>query len=53
MIGGDAEPVRRLDPIFLSIAPGEAAAPATPGRAGGATAQHGTCTAAPPAPVTS
>jgi 6-phosphogluconate dehydrogenase len=41
MIGGDAEPVRRLDPIFLSIAPGEAAAPSTPGRVGGATAQHG------------
>jgi 6-phosphogluconate dehydrogenase len=41
MIGGDAEPVGRLDPIFLSIAPGEAAAPPTPGRVGGATAQHG------------
>src|SRR3954466_6874681 len=41
MIGGDAEPVRRLDPIFRSIAPGEAAAPPTPGRAGDATAQHG------------
>jgi 6-phosphogluconate dehydrogenase, C-terminal domain len=41
MIGGDAEPVRRLDPIFLSIAPGEAAAPSTPGRVGGASAQHG------------
>src|SRR5436309_14812014 len=41
MIGGDAEPVRRLDPIFLSIAPGEAAAPTTLGRVGGATAQHG------------
>jgi 6-phosphogluconate dehydrogenase len=41
MIGGDAEPVRRLDPIFLSLAPGESAAPSTPGRVGGATAQHG------------
>jgi 6-phosphogluconate dehydrogenase len=41
MIGGDAEPVRRLDPIFRSIAPGEAAAPSTPGRAAGTTAQHG------------
>jgi 6-phosphogluconate dehydrogenase len=41
MIGGDAEPVGRLDPIFRSIAPGEAAAPSTPGRTGGATAQHG------------
>ena len=41
MIGGDAEVVRRLDPIFRSIAPGEAAAPSTPGRAGGATAHEG------------
>ena len=41
MIGGDAEPVGRLDPIFRSIAPGEAAAPPTPGRAAGTTAQQG------------
>ena len=41
MIGGDAEPVRRLDPIFRSIAPREAAAPPTPGRTGGTTAQDG------------
>jgi 6-phosphogluconate dehydrogenase len=41
MIGGDAEPVGRLDPIFRSIAPGAAAAPPTPGRTGGATAQDG------------
>jgi 6-phosphogluconate dehydrogenase len=41
MIGGDAEPVQRLDPIFLSIAPGEGAAPSTPGRVGGTTAQNG------------
>jgi 6-phosphogluconate dehydrogenase len=42
MIGGDDEPVRRLDPIFRSIAPGESSAPPTPGRNGdGRTAQHG------------
>jgi 6-phosphogluconate dehydrogenase len=32
MIGGEGEPVRRLDPIFKTIAPGRDAAPATPGR---------------------
>jgi 6-phosphogluconate dehydrogenase len=42
MIGGEDEPVRRLDPIFRSIAPGEASAPPTPGRNGdGRTAQDG------------
>jgi 6-phosphogluconate dehydrogenase len=41
MIGGEDEPVRRLDPIFRSIAPGEAAAPPTPGRGSGGTAQDG------------
>jgi 6-phosphogluconate dehydrogenase len=42
MIGGEREPVRRLDPIFKSIAPGEQAAPPTPGRnATGSTAQPG------------
>jgi 6-phosphogluconate dehydrogenase len=42
MIGGEDEPVRRLDPIFRSIAPGEASAPPTPGRSGdGRSAQHG------------
>jgi 6-phosphogluconate dehydrogenase len=41
MIGGEDEPVRRLDPIFRSIAPGEGDAPATPGRKAGGTAQHG------------
>ncbi|WP_217915112.1 phosphogluconate dehydrogenase (NAD(+)-dependent, decarboxylating) [Miltoncostaea marina] len=34
MIGGDAEPVRRLDPIFRALAPGADAAPRTPGRVG-------------------
>ncbi len=30
MIGGDPEPVRRLDPIFAALAPGVDAAPRTP-----------------------
>jgi 6-phosphogluconate dehydrogenase len=34
MIGGEDEPVERLDPIFASIAPGVDAAPRTPGRTG-------------------
>jgi 6-phosphogluconate dehydrogenase len=34
MIGGEAEVVRRLDPIFAALAPGVDAAPRTPGRAG-------------------
>jgi 6-phosphogluconate dehydrogenase len=34
MIGGEAEVVKRLDPIFKTIAPGVAAAPRTAGRAG-------------------
>ena len=32
MIGGEPKPVRRLDPIFASIAPGLQAAPRTPSR---------------------
>jgi len=34
MIGGEAEAVQRLDPIFKTLAPGAAAAPRTPGREG-------------------
>lgn len=34
MIGGEAEAVRRLNPIFKALAPGVAAAPRTPGREG-------------------
>jgi 6-phosphogluconate dehydrogenase len=34
MIGGDDEPVARLDPIFRSLAPGIGAAPRTRGRTG-------------------
>jgi len=32
MIGGEAEPVRRLDPLFAALAPGSAGVPRTPGR---------------------
>ncbi len=41
MIGGQAEPVRRLDPIFKTIAPGEGSAEPTPGRTRHTTAEHG------------
>jgi 6-phosphogluconate dehydrogenase len=41
MIGGDAGVVQRLDPIFRALAPGIAAAGATPGRASGGTAEQG------------
>ena len=40
MIGGDAEVVGRLDPIFRTLAPGRGTAPATPGRTAG-TAEEG------------
>jgi 6-phosphogluconate dehydrogenase len=32
MIGGEPEPVRRLDPIFAALAPGRGDVPRTPGR---------------------
>jgi 6-phosphogluconate dehydrogenase len=42
MIGGDAEAVARLDPIFAALAPPVDAAPRTPGRDGPpTTAEHG------------
>jgi 6-phosphogluconate dehydrogenase len=42
MIGGEAEVVRRLEPIFRSLAPGVEAAARTPGRDGEpAAAEHG------------
>jgi 6-phosphogluconate dehydrogenase len=41
MIGGEDETVQRLDPIFRSLAPGEDAAPPTPGRSANGTAQQG------------
>jgi 6-phosphogluconate dehydrogenase len=34
MIGGETEPVRRLDPIFAALAPGVGSIPRTPGREG-------------------
>ena len=42
MVGGDADVVARLKPVFEALAPGRAAAPPTPGRAAGAgTADQG------------
>jgi 6-phosphogluconate dehydrogenase len=41
MIGGDDTPVQRLDPIFLSIAPGMGTAERTPGLKPGGTAEQG------------
>jgi 6-phosphogluconate dehydrogenase len=35
MIGGEGEQVRRFEPIFAALAPGNAAAPPTPGRRSG------------------
>src|SRR5215813_6378033 len=42
MVGGPEEAVRRLDPLFQSLAPGRGDIPRTPGReAIGGTAEHG------------
>jgi 6-phosphogluconate dehydrogenase len=42
MIGGEADVIQRLDPIFSSLAPGMGAAPRTAGREKiGGTAEHG------------
>ncbi len=41
MIGGEDEPVRRLNPIFLTIAPGRGTAEPTPGLQPGGTAEQG------------
>jgi 6-phosphogluconate dehydrogenase len=41
MIGGDDEAVERLNPIFLTIAPGRGIAEATPGLQPGGTAEQG------------
>ncbi|MGI9623796.1 MAG: phosphogluconate dehydrogenase (NAD(+)-dependent, decarboxylating) [Acidimicrobiales bacterium] len=38
MIGGDFDPVERLEPIFRSLAPGVESQPRTPGRSGPVTA---------------
>jgi 6-phosphogluconate dehydrogenase len=42
MIGGDADAVAHLDPIFATLAPGSAGVPPSPGRGGrGGTAERG------------
>ena len=41
MIGGEAEVVGRLDPIFATLAPGLGEIARTPGRAGTGSAEHG------------
>ena len=41
MIGGEDAPVQRLDPIFMTIAPGESCEEPTPGRTRHGTAEHG------------
>src|SRR5215470_11895783 len=41
MIGGEDEPVQRLDPIFKTIAPGRGMAEPTPGLQPGGTAEQG------------
>ncbi len=41
MIGGDADAVRYLDPVFRALAPGKGAAPATPDRKNSGTAEEG------------
>jgi 6-phosphogluconate dehydrogenase len=41
MIGGEDSVVQRLDPIFAALAPSIEAAPRTPGRKSGGTAEHG------------
>src|SRR3974390_2588786 len=41
MIGGEADVVKHLDPLFAALAPDVAAAPRTPGRKEGGTAEHG------------
>ena len=41
MIGGEEEPVRRLDPVFKTIAPGSGSAEPTPGRTRSGTAADG------------
>jgi len=41
MIGGEADVVQRLDPIFRTIAPGPGTAEPTPGRPANSTAQDG------------
>ena len=55
MIGGETDVVKRLDPIFETLAPGPRRHPAHAGprEAGRHRRERATCTAAPPAPATS
>jgi 6-phosphogluconate dehydrogenase len=41
MIGGDRPAFERVEPVLRALAPGRAAAPPTPGRAAGGTAEEG------------
>ena len=41
MVGGDEDVVRHLDPVFAALAPGQDAAPLTPGRHSTSTAEQG------------
>ncbi|ACG73649.1 6-phosphogluconate dehydrogenase, decarboxylating [Anaeromyxobacter sp. K] len=41
MVGGDRDAFDRLEPVLRTLAPGSAAAPPTPGRAAGGTAEEG------------
>jgi 6-phosphogluconate dehydrogenase len=41
MVGGQTEPVRRLGPVFTTLAPGLQAAPTTEGRRSSSTAEQG------------
>jgi 6-phosphogluconate dehydrogenase len=41
MIGGDADAVARLDPVFRTLAPGQGSIPETLGRTSGSTAHEG------------
>src|SRR5207249_11263938 len=41
MLGGESEVVKRLDPLFSTLAPGTGGAPRTPGRDGRGTAEAG------------
>jgi 6-phosphogluconate dehydrogenase len=54
MIGGEAEPVRHLDPVFKTLAPGRGDISRTPGREKAAgTADEGYLYAGPTAPAIS
>jgi 6-phosphogluconate dehydrogenase len=48
MIGGDAEAVEHLDPIFRTLAPGRGQTPGTPGRDPKGTAEEGYLHCGPP-----